>query len=68
MMAQQQRDARTERLFGMAMDRKMAADQARADARAQQFSALGDIAGSVGGLFMPKGALYGKTFKELFVD
>jgi len=59
MMAQQQRDARTERLFGMSMDRKMAADQARADARAQQFSALGDIASAVGGQFMPGGDLFG---------
>ena len=58
MMAQQQRDARTERLFGMAMDRKSAADQARADARAQQFSALGNIAASVGGQFMPGGSLF----------
>ena len=58
MMAQQQRDARTERLFGMAMDRKMAADQARADARAQQFSALGDIAASIGGQFMPGGQFF----------
>ena len=57
MFAQQQRDDRTERLFGMSIDRKSAADQARADARSQQFSAFGDLAGSVGGLFMPKGAL-----------
>jgi len=66
MFAQQQRDDRTERLFGMSIDRKSAADQARADARSQQFSAFGDLAGSVGGLFMPKGALYGKTFKDIF--
>ena len=58
MMRQSQENQRLEALYGLSIDRKSAADQARADARAQQFSALGDIAGSIGGQYMPGGALY----------
>jgi hypothetical protein len=58
MMRQSQENQRLEALYGLSMDRKSAADQARADARAQQFSALGDIGASIGGLYMPGGALY----------
>jgi len=58
MMRQSQENQRLEALYGLSIDRKSAADQARSDARAQQFSAFGDIAGSIGGLYMPGGALY----------
>tara|TARA_R100000353_G_scaffold68508_1_gene53087 strand:- start:596 stop:1414 length:819 start_codon:yes stop_codon:yes gene_type:complete len=55
---QQQEMSRLEALYGLGIDRKMAADQARADSRSQGYEALGDIISSVGSLYMPKGALY----------
>ena len=57
-MRQSQENRRLEALYGLGIDRKSAADQARADARAQQFGALGDITGSVGGEYMPGGSLF----------
>ena len=65
-MRKAQEDARTEKLFGLAIDRKTAADRARQQARAQFFSGLGQAAAGVGSLYMPGGARSGKFGEDLF--
>tara|TARA_A100001201_G_scaffold118202_1_gene101724 strand:- start:2767 stop:3711 length:945 start_codon:yes stop_codon:yes gene_type:complete len=59
-----QEDARTKALFGLAIDRKTAADRARQQARSQFFSGLGQAAAGVGGLYMPGGARSGKFAED----
>ena len=50
-VSQQRTMDKTATLLGMAQQRKGAADQARADAKAAQMSAVGDIGGAVAGGF-----------------
>ena len=64
-MRRAQEDARTEKLFGLAIDRKTAADKARQQARAQFFSGLGQAAAGVGSLYMPGGARSGMLADDL---
>ena len=52
---QTQEDARTERMFGLSMDRKMAADRARQTARSQFIGGLGQAVGGIAGLYLPGG-------------
>ena len=51
---------RTESLLGLASDNLRAANEARAQARSQFFSGLGNAAAGVAGLYAPGGTLYGK--------
>ena len=50
-----QENARTEQMFGLSADRKMAADRARQTARSQFIGGLGQAVGGVAGLYLPGG-------------
>ena len=58
-LRRKQEDARTQALFGLSIDRKMAADKARQQARSQFFAGVGQAAAGVAGLYAPGGSLYG---------
>ena len=60
-----QEDARTAALYGLAIDRKTAADQARQTARSQFFSGLGSAVGGVAGLYAPGGMRANMLGKDL---
>ena len=57
---------RTQNLFGLSIDRKMAADQARQAARSQFISGIGTAAAGVAGLYAPGGMRSGKFGEDLF--
>ncbi len=61
-----QENARTQALFGLSIDRKMAADQARQAARSQFIGGLGSAAAGVAGLYAPGGMRAGKFGTDLF--
>ena len=50
-----QENARKEQMFGLAADRKMAADRARQTARSQFIGGLGQAVGGIAGLYLPGG-------------
>ncbi len=60
-----QENARTQALFGLSIDRKMAADQARQAARSQFIGGLGSAAAGVAGLYAPGGMRAGKFNEDL---
>jgi len=55
---------RTKDLYGLGISRAAAADQARAAARSQFISGLGQVAGGVAGHYAPGGAGWGTTFGQ----
>jgi len=61
-----QENRRTENLFGLSIDRKMAADKARQTARAQFYGGLGSAAAGVAGLYAPGGMRSGMFGDDLF--
>ena len=65
-MRRAQEDARTQALYGLAIDRKSSADRAIQAARSQFFEGLGQAASGVGSLYMPGGARFGKAGDDLF--
>ena len=50
-----QENARTEQMFGLSADRKMAADRARQTARSQFIGGLGQAVGGVAGIYLQGG-------------
>jgi len=54
-LRRRQENARTEQMFGLSADRKMAADRARQTARSQFIGGLGQAAGGIAGLYLPGG-------------
>jgi len=61
-----QENRRTENLFGLSIDRKMAADKARQTARSQFIGGLGSAAAGVAGLYAPGGMRSGKFGEDLY--
>ena len=61
-----QENARTQALFGLSIDRKMAADRARQAARSQFISGIGTAAAGIAGLYAPGGMRSGKFGEDLF--
>ena len=61
-----QEDARTQAMFGLSIDRKMAADKARQTARTQFISGVGSAAAGIAGLYAPGGMRAGKFGTDLF--
>ena len=61
-----QENARTQALFGLSLDRKMAADKARQTARAQFYGGLGSAAAGIAGLYAPGGMRSGMFGDDLF--
>ena len=61
-----QENARTRALFGLSIDRKMAADKARQTARSQFIGGLGSAAAGIAGLYAPGGMRSGKFGEDLY--
>ena len=57
-LRRKQEEARTQALFGLSIDRKMAADKARQQARSQFFAGVGQAAAGVAGLYAPGAVSY----------
>ena len=61
-----QENQRTQALFGLSLDRKMAADKARQTARAQFYGGIGSAAAGVAGLYAPGGMRSGMFSEDMF--
>jgi len=61
-----QENRRTENLFGLSIDRKMAADKARQTAKAQFYGGIGSAAAGIAGLYAPGGMRAGQFGTDLF--
>jgi len=61
-----QENARTQAMFGLSIDRKMAADKARQTARTQFISGVGSAAAGIAGLYAPGGMRAGKLGRDIY--
>ncbi len=61
-----QENRRTENLFGLSIDRKMAGDKARQTARSQFFGGIGSAAAGITGLYAPGGMRSGMFNRDAY--
>lgn len=61
-----QENRRTQALFGLSLDRKMAADKARQTARAQFYGGIGSAAAGIAGLYAPGGMRSGMFNRDIY--